>query len=285
MQTVIYTEYDNEILAFREHSFGCDVNVHLHDCYEIYIPMCKGVRYYVEGCAFDMSVGDLIITNQQEIHRPFVAGRSRYDRIVIQFHPATIHAFFPDGYNPLSIFENRSAGVSNYFQNILNDYPDYLDLIDSIISERKKQTPKSLTNAKLSLIKLIMFLEEQYQSKPTPTHWVTTQSRIAEVLDHINQNHTNYMDLDSISAHHYMDKYYLSHLFKKHTGFTIGEYIHSKRIQHVKALISNGVGIMDASIESGFEDYSNFYRTFKKYVHMSPKAYKILVSQRQGSGF
>ena len=52
------------------------------------------------------------------------------------------------------------------------------------------------------------------------------------------------------------------------------EYVQSKRIQHAKLLIHQGVGIMDASRRCGFDEYSNFYKIFKKLVNMSPKQYK-----------
>jgi AraC-like DNA-binding protein len=74
-----------------------------------------------------------------------------------------------------------------------------------------------------------------------------------------------------------MDKYYLCHLFKDVTGFSLLEYVQSKRIQQAKMLITQGTGIMEAARMSGFDEYSNFYKTFSKLVKMPPKKYKDLI--------
>jgi AraC-like DNA-binding protein len=71
-----------------------------------------------------------------------------------------------------------------------------------------------------------------------------------------------------------MDKYYMCHLFKKTTGFSLLEYVQSKRIQYAKILLHKGVNISEASRQCGFEEYSNFYKTFKKLVKLSPKQYR-----------
>lgn len=70
-----------------------------------------------------------------------------------------------------------------------------------------------------------------------------------------------------------MSKYYLMHKFKEQTGYTIHNYIIQKRLIMSNLLIKKGRSITDACMESGFNDYSNFSRAFKKIFMLSPKEY------------
>ncbi|MBQ9599169.1 MAG: helix-turn-helix domain-containing protein, partial [Clostridia bacterium] len=47
-----------------------------------------------------------------------------------------------------------------------------------------------------------------------------------------------------------------------------------RRVRSAKNLIMQGQSITNAYIESGFRDYSTFYRTFVKYAGMSPDEFK-----------
>jgi AraC-like DNA-binding protein len=57
------------------------------------------------------------------------------------------------------------------------------------------------------------------------------------------------------------------------TGTTINKYITARRISIAKSLLSNGANINDVYIDCGFNDYSNFLKSFKKAVGVSPKKY------------
>ena len=46
-------------------------------------------------------------------------------------------------------------------------------------------------------------------------------------------------------------------------------------ISEAKKLLNSGKSISEAAEESGFNDYANFMRTFKKVVGVSPKKYSV----------
>ena len=49
--------------------------------------------------------------------------------------------------------------------------------------------------------------------------------------------------------------------------------ITARRISIAKSLLSNGLNINDVYIKCGFNDYSNFLKSFKKASGVSPKKY------------
>ena len=71
----------------------------------------------------------------------------------------------------------------------------------------------------------------------------------------------------------YVSKYHMLHAFKEKTGTTVHQYLLLKRIGYAQLLMQRGMSAADAAVESGFEDYSVFFRAFKSRTGYSPKDY------------
>ena len=56
----------------------------------------------------------------------------------------------------------------------------------------------------------------------------------------------------------------LYRLFKKETDMTVKEYITLRRIAEAKKLLRMGCSVKEAGFNSGFNDYQNFIKAFKK---------------------
>lgn len=97
--------------------------------------------------------------------------------------------------------------------------------------------------------------------------------KIVSILDFINKNLNEKITLDLLENEFYVNKYYLCHIFKTNTGFTVIEYITYKRIMRAMELLMSGSTALDAAHAVGFGDYSTFYKAFKKITGFSPKQY------------
>ena len=58
--------------------------------------------------------------------------------------------------------------------------------------------------------------------------------------------------------------------FKEETGYTLHNYITSKRLLTAREYIDNGVPILKAAQISGFGEYSSFVRAYKKQFGKAP---------------
>lgn len=68
---------------------------------------------------------------------------------------------------------------------------------------------------------------------------------------------------------------YLSTLFKRETGEALTDYVNSKRIEHALFLLNTtDLQIQTIANSCGIYDLSYFGKLFKKYVNMSPSAYR-----------
>jgi len=253
----------------------CEVDIHMHDTYEIFQALSDNIRYFVEGRSYDLAKGDIIITSSHEIHRPITTNQQPYGRRFIQFDPTLVQTFLDIPYNPIHIFENRKLGYNNqikipYLASSLVDR-FFATIEASLISS----SPRSHYEGWLTLHSFLIELELLYEASHVEKSKIKlVDSEIIKVKNYLDQHYTEPFHLDMLSKTHHIDKFHLSRLFKESTGFTLLEYIQSKRIRHAINLLATQQTILEISQLCGYDDYTNFYKTFKKMTKLSPKEYR-----------
>lgn len=273
----LYRQLNNPEEISFQHAISktCKVDIHLHDFYEIYMALSDNIKYFIEGTFYELSRGDIIITNNLEVHRPQVINTDPYERRFIQFHPQVFSNLLGTYYNPLRIFTRRRAGKGNKIEFNLHKDSLIMDYMDAIEKLQKNENPKSNLLIYSYVIQLLVKLEEVYDANRQTLEIIKPiDERVIAMLNKIEENYQTNIHMEVLCDALFVDKYYMSHLFKKATGFTIVEYIQSKRIQYAKKLIIEGMPITEVCYACGFQDYSNFYKTFRKLVKQSPKAYR-----------
>lgn len=95
--------------------------------------------------------------------------------------------------------------------------------------------------------------------------------KILALLDFLNTHLTEDISIDRLSEQFYISKYYLMHSFKEETGYTIGNYLTTRRLLRARDLIRDGSPITEACFASGFKNYSSFSRAYKKYFKKAPR--------------
>lgn len=102
-------------------------------------------------------------------------------------------------------------------------------------------------------------------------------SRIPTTYRHIvRYMESNYMyplSLDELSERFHVSKYHMSREFKKHTGYSPGDYLVMLRVQHASILLSQSdLSVESVAMQSGFGNMSNFNSQIKKRTGMTPSA-------------
>lgn len=93
---------------------------------------------------------------------------------------------------------------------------------------------------------------------------------VTNIISYVNENLASSLSLDFLAKEFYISKHHLNKVFRKITGTTVGKYINYKRIVKAQKLIGDGYSASRAAIESGFGDYSAFYRAYIKTLGHSP---------------
>ena len=67
-----------------------------------------------------------------------------------------------------------------------------------------------------------------------------------------------------------LNKYYLCHLFKETTGYTLLQYIKRKRFSLIHNYCESGMSLLDAAIAVCYRNYSNFYKAWRSELGKAP---------------
>ncbi|MGN1014696.1 MAG: response regulator [Butyricicoccus sp.] len=100
-------------------------------------------------------------------------------------------------------------------------------------------------------------------------------SAVSRTIRYLQENHRDNVSLQTAADQVHLNPAYLSHIFSKETGITFSEYLLSCRINTAKELLSRtGDKIRDVGAQSGFADYRNFCKTFKRVTGVTPQNYR-----------
>ena len=126
-------------------------------------------------------------------------------------------------------------------------------------------------NLMLSCMALINQMIEGRQEQTVPKE----RSLCIEVEDYIGRHYSEDLTLETLGKEFHISSYYLAHLFKEQTGYTLKQYIIRRRIGEAQSLLMDTkTSVTDIAERVGFEDAGHFSRLFSKYAGMSPSEYR-----------
>lgn len=128
-----------------------------------------------------------------------------------------------------------------------------------------------INEALSSLLTLLM--EESWHPELIPEG--DKSSNLSHIKSYLDEHFTEKITLDQLSVLFYMDKFYLTKLFRRQFGLTITNYLLQKRITHAKHLLRFTTQTVESvGAACGMSDVHYFSRVFKKIEGISPSEYR-----------
>ncbi len=107
--------------------------------------------------------------------------------------------------------------------------------------------------------------------EPTINH---RKELLENVVSYVEEHLSEKIILNDITTQFHISKNTLSKLFQNAMGCSFHDYVIQTRLDEAKKLLQQDVNLDVIAELSGFGDYSNFYRTFKKEYNMTPSEYR-----------
>lgn len=245
------TRPEQDAFSFRSHS---------HNMYEIYFLLDGEADFVVEGNIHTLSSGALMICSRGETHHILIRNREMdYERIAILFS----QKMMPEGFQQLF---DAAADGSHLFLLNKNErswlWESFRILEESGGSVQETAVIFSLITAILS--KLMIMQKKQKEIVPA------NDPIVREIIRYIHRHIASEWHLEDLEKALFRNKVYLNRRFKAVMGCSIWEYTLRKRIFTAQQQLYLTRNITDAFRSSGFQDYSVFYRHYKKYIGLSP---------------
>lgn len=270
--------YFNDALSHFHHTVtrSPDPNsfsMHAHDQHELYYFVSGRVSYIVEGSEYRLEGGSLLVIRAGEVHKAIVHSGSAYERMVLNFDGTLLRTVDPEGLLERP-FLDRPLGVGNLYPRTL--------VRSGFISECMKNMERTgrMEERRVALLSnLYPILSEIYRAFSRGGGQAASDpaDRMQEVIVYINEHLSEELSLDLLSSLFFLSKPQLSRRFKQATGSSIWEYVVIKRLMQARRMIQSGEKAMQAALQSGFRDYSAFYRAYRARYGHSPQEEKFEV--------
>jgi AraC-like DNA-binding protein len=208
---------------------------------------------------YELRPGDLFFIHCTDQHTYYAASEEGWGYRFIHFDGAPMEAYFHQ-------FE-RPEAVRFSFPDDSRFYRSLQELYQVNASSGPQQ--EILTNRILTdlLTELLLSLPD-YQNKTLP-------DEITRQCIYLQNHYNEKISLEQLARRFQVSKYHMCREFKKYTGQTIYAYLTDYRITISKNLLRySGLSVNEISTLAGFDDYTNFYRTFIHIEEMSPSEYR-----------
>ena len=260
-----YLEQDFRLFHIKDQTKR-EFSYHYHDFHKVIIFLSGKAAYHIEGKSYYLKPWDILLVNRHAIPNPEIDFSVPYERFVLWIRD-----------------DIKSTELLRCFQKAI-DRSYNLIRLDSDTQEKLKQLLYELEAAlkdekfgsellgsalftQFMVYVNRIFLEKQYIYDARS---YSSDSQIEELLRYINHNLTEDLSIETLARKYYLSKYHMMRKFKEETGYTIHNYIISKRLLLARTKISEGTPILKASQLSGFSDYTTFSRAYKKQFGTAP---------------
>ena len=270
-----YSQYNLEKTGYLKEDFRLfhindqtkkDFSYHYHDFHKIIVFISGKVTYHIEGKEYHLKPRDILLVSQGAIHKPEIDPSVPYERYIFWIR------------DDLSCQE-----LNTCFQKA-NDRSFNLVRADSALQERLKdllpEIEQTLQNKHFGDTVLRNALFTQFMiyinriflrtSSSPDKKTYSSDTQVEQLLKYINRNLSENLSIDQLANRFFFSKYHMMRKFKNETGYTIHNYITSKRLLMARSLISQGMPVMKAAQASGFHDYTTFVRAYKKQFGKAP---------------
>ena len=124
------------------------------------------------------------------------------------------------------------------------------------------------------LLKFLDVLGRLFKSAPM-AEAIIPESLAVRSLIAIEESFHN-AKISDIAEKLYVNSGHLGKIFKSELGLTLSDYLIMRKIAEAKKLLYMGLSVKEACHLSGFGNYSNFIRTFKKIEGYPPGKFEII---------
>ncbi len=241
---------------------------HYHEGYEIYFQADGSRILFLKDTQYLLKKGDIAVMLPYELHYGESAQQTYYERYTVNFKGNYLETVLGD--------EGKSllSGLHTGVMTLTKEQSMQMEVLFQDLYSRKKK--RNVLDEKLFCCELVLILSrvaDFCKEQEAQTHRLS--GTLACAVDYINNNYEKSLTLDEIAMQSHIDKYYLSHSFKKNMGISVMNYLMHVRAQKAYYYLNMlGMNVEQAAQKSGFANYGAMERAFEKIYAATPMQIK-----------
>lgn len=233
---------------------------HIHDCVELYVLQEGDVSFAVEGSLYHLDAGDMILTKPNEMHNCILNSDSPHRHFCFWFRAQ-------DGFL-LDALCRHGYGQGNRLSPAPEEKERLLSLCLSLYSASREGEPVR----QYALAVMLLSLVRDGLGAPPPAAELPEVLR--QILSDMDENFRSVENLSDLAERYFISHSTMGRLFRTYLGTSPKLYLETKRLAYSRQLLREGKSVTEACIASGFPDYSNYIRLFRRRFGMTPLYYR-----------
>ena len=239
-----------------------------HETLEILLSMSEGGHFFLAGQTHRLQIGTLCLISTGTLHR-LLPGAEPPEFYTVHYPPETLHGLA----TAQTDFVGRLLGVNRCVNLAQKQMEQLIWWMENFLRQTMTGFGSDIRRNILFMELLITVCEimEERKLSPAPLH--EDYEKISPVISYVDEHLPDPISLDVLARASALNKYYLCHLFKEITGFTLVEYISHRRVLLACQMLEEGECVQKTGERCGFANNAHFIRTFGKFTGITPGQY------------
>lgn len=268
-----------KLIDLRPHTRFAHFPKHSHNYVEMVYMVSGLTRHLVNGNEVILRQGELLLMNQHATQEIYPA---RENDIAVNF--MILPEFFD---TTLSMLGSENSMIRDFIIDCLKSSSGHIDylhfqvadilpiqnLIENLIYMLLEDTPYSrqLNQSTVGLL----FLHLMQQTESLTIGGDRFEDEVMMRVLGLIEEHYRDGELSDLSAELNTDLYTISRIIKRRTGRTYTDLLQEKRLKLAAFLLSTtNIPVTDVCADVGYNNFSYFYKIFKREYGVTPKEYR-----------
>ncbi len=235
---------------------------HTHNHMELFYVVGGKGQFMIQDQLYPVSAKSLVIINPNVAHTEVSLDAQPLEYIVLGIEGIELAAGERSN-GQFGIMEHfESADITSCLRNILREM------------EQKSTGYEDVCQAYMEIL-IIRLMRSAALAVPIEPQLLSGSRQCDAVRHYIDMHFKETLTLEQLAEEAHMNKYYLSHSFKREYGISPINYMISKRIEESKYLLAEtDLSMSHIAQLMGFSSLSYFSQVFRRTQDISPLAYR-----------
>lgn len=235
---------------------------HTHNHMELFFIVGGKGQFLIDDQLHPVDVNNLVIINPNILHTEVSLNAQPLEYIVLGIEGVELAASSASDVPFHILNRHESVEISGCLRNILREM------------EQKNTGYEDVCQAYMEIL-IIRLMRTTTLAVPAEPQAISTNRQCAAVRRYIDLHFKEALTLEQLAEEGHMNKYYLSHAFKREYGISPINYMISRRIEESKYLLAEtDLSLSQIAQLLGFSSLSYFSQVFHRSQGISPKEYR-----------
>ena len=235
---------------------------HTHNHLELFYIIGGKGQFLIQDQLYPVDVNNLVLISPNVIHTEVSLNAQHLEYIVLGIEGIELLASSTSNGQFSILDQFESVEISGCLRNILREM------------ELKNTGYEDVCQAYMEIL-IIRLMRNTALAIPAEPQTISTNRQCAAVRHFIDLHFKESLTLEQLAEEAHMNKYYLSHAFKREYGVSPINYMISRRLEESKYLLAEtDLSMSQIAHLLGFSSLSYFSQVFRRTQGITPKEYR-----------